>query len=98
MLGCGCGSRMVLPAGCTGDHNRTRPHRGPMRTGGGVPTAPVRGWGHALFRWESLLNTPLFVGFAGFVSKLWLAHDEDGVYRGFYEWDGPARAEYYARC
>ncbi len=35
----------------------------------------VRGWGHALFRWESLLNTPLFVGFPGFVSKLWLAHE-----------------------
>ena len=41
----------------------------------------VRGWGHALFRAESLLNTPLFVGFPGFVSKLWLAHDENGVYR-----------------
>ena len=40
---------------------------------------------------ESLLNTPLFVGFPGFVSKLWLAHDEHGVYRGLYEWDGPAR-------
>lgn len=25
----------------------------------------VRGWGHAVFRWESLLNTPLFVGFPG---------------------------------
>ena len=58
----------------------------------------VHGWGHALFRWESLLNTPLFVGFPGFVSKLWLAHDERGVYRGVYEWDGPVRAEYYARC
>jgi hypothetical protein len=58
----------------------------------------VRGWGHALFRWESLLNTPLFVGFPGFVSKLWLAHDQRDVYRGVYEWDGPARAEHYARC
>ena len=57
----------------------------------------VRGWGHALFRWESLLNTPLFVGFPGFVSKLWLAHDEHGLYRGVYEWDGPERAEHYAR-
>jgi hypothetical protein len=43
----------------------------------------VRGVGHALFRAESLLNTPLFVGFPGFVSKLWLAHDEHGVYPGF---------------
>jgi hypothetical protein len=57
----------------------------------------VRGWGHTLFRWESLLNTPLFVGFPGFVSKLWLAHDQHGRYRGIYEWDGPGRAEHYAR-
>jgi hypothetical protein len=52
---------------------------------------------HAIFRWESLLNTPLFVGFPGFVSKLWLANDEHGIYRGVYEWDGPERAEHYAR-
>ncbi|HXZ76243.1 MAG TPA: hypothetical protein VEH31_35965 [Streptosporangiaceae bacterium] len=58
----------------------------------------VRGWGHAVFRWESLLNTPLFAGFPGLVSKLWLADDEDGRYRGLYEWDGPARAEAYARA
>jgi len=58
----------------------------------------VRGWGHTLFRWGSLLNTPLFAGFPGFASKLWLAHDQDGVYRGVYEWDGWRRAEYYARC
>jgi hypothetical protein len=58
----------------------------------------VRGWGHTLFRWESLLNTPLFAGFPGLVSKLWLAHDQHDVYRGVYEWDGPVRAEYYARC
>ena len=57
----------------------------------------VRGWGHALFRAESLLNTPLFVGFPGFISKLWLAHDEYGTYRGVYQWDGPDRAEHYAR-
>ena len=58
----------------------------------------VRGFGHTLFRWESLLNTPLFVGFPGFVSKLWLAADERGRYRGVYEWDGPRRAEAYARA
>lgn len=57
----------------------------------------VRGWGHALFRWESLLNTPLFVGFPGLRTKLWLAHDPGGVYRGFYEWDSPYLAEQYAR-
>jgi hypothetical protein len=58
----------------------------------------VRGRAHAAFRWESLLNTPLFAGFPGFVSKLWLAHDERGRYRGLYEWDGPQRADHYARA
>lgn len=58
----------------------------------------VRGRGHAAFRVESLLNTPLFVGFPGFVSKLWLADDELGTYRGVYEWDGPDRAHAYARA
>src|SRR6266480_5059975 len=58
----------------------------------------VRGLGHAALRRESLLNTPLFAGFPGFVSKLWLAHDERGRYRGVYEWDGPRLAENYARA
>ncbi|MDF2980146.1 MAG: hypothetical protein K0S40_4874 [Actinomycetospora sp.] len=58
----------------------------------------VRGRGHALFRAESLLNTPLFAGFPGFVAKWWLAADENGVYRGLYEWDGADRAEAYARA
>jgi hypothetical protein len=58
----------------------------------------VRGWGHALFRAESLLNTPLFVGFPGFVSKLWLTQDQRGAYRGVYEWDGPEPAHAYARA
>ncbi|WP_235033042.1 hypothetical protein [Streptomyces sp. WAC05374] len=58
----------------------------------------VGGPGHALFRKESWLNTPLFVGFPGFTSRLWLAHDERDRYRGVYEWDGPERAEHYARC
>jgi len=57
----------------------------------------VRGVGHPLFRIESILNTPLFVGFPGFVSKLWLAHDSHGLYRGLYEWDGADRADAYAR-
>jgi hypothetical protein len=35
------------------------------------------------------------VGFPGFVSKLWLAQDQNGVYRGLYEWDGATRAEAY---
>jgi hypothetical protein len=58
----------------------------------------VRGCGHAAFRWESLLNTPLFAGFPGLVSKLWMADDERGRYRGLYEWDGSRRAEAYARA
>ena len=58
----------------------------------------VRGRGHSIFRAESLLNTPLFAGFAGFVSKLWLAHDENGAYRGVYEWDDPTLAHAYARA
>ncbi|HLK73567.1 MAG TPA: hypothetical protein VKU77_07995 [Streptosporangiaceae bacterium] len=58
----------------------------------------VRGRGHAVFRRESLLNTLLFAGFPGLVSKLWLADDERGRYRGLYEWDGPQLAENYARA
>lgn len=58
----------------------------------------VHGSGHALFRAESLLNTPLFVGFPGYVSKLWLTHDEHEVYRGLYEWDGSRLAAAYARA
>lgn len=58
----------------------------------------VRGRGHAAFRRESLLNTPLFAGFPGLVSKLWLADDERGRYRGLYEWDAPQLAENYARA
>ena len=37
------------------------------------------------------------MGFPGFVSKLWIADDEQGRYRGVYEWDGADRAEHYAR-
>jgi hypothetical protein len=58
----------------------------------------LHGRGHAAFRRESLLNTPLFAGFQGFVSKLWLADDERGRYRGLYQWDGAERAEHYARA
>jgi hypothetical protein len=58
----------------------------------------VRGWGHRVFEVESLLNTLLFAGFPGLVSKLWLAHDDRGTYRGLYEWDGPRAAEDYARA
>ena len=52
-------------------------------------------WAHAAFRAESALNTVLFAGFPGLVSKLWLRHDQNGVYRGLYEWDGTAPALAY---
>ena len=53
---------------------------------------------HALFRMESELNTILFAGFRGLVSKLWLSHDQDGVYRGVYQWDGADSAVAYVRA
>jgi hypothetical protein len=53
---------------------------------------------HRLFRLESELNTILFAGFPGFVSKLWFANDERGVYRGLYDWHDPASAEAYVRA
>jgi hypothetical protein len=53
---------------------------------------------HALFRSESVLNTVLFAGFPGFITKLWFANDEHGVYRGLYDWDDPALAETYVRA
>ena len=57
-----------------------------------------REWGHSLFRLESELNTVLFAGFPGLVSKLWLRHDQRGVYRGLYQWDDPERAVEYVRA
>jgi len=57
----------------------------------------LRGRAHRWFRVQSIMNTPLFVGFPGYVSKLWLTHDHTGRYRGVYEWDGPELAETYAR-
>lgn len=51
---------------------------------------------HTLFRAESIANTPLFAGFPGFRSKLWLSDESKGVYRGIYEWDEADRARDYA--
>jgi hypothetical protein len=53
---------------------------------------------HAAFQLESPLNTVLFAGFPGLVSKLWLRHDERGVYRGLYQWDNPRLAIDYVRA
>ncbi len=55
-------------------------------------------WAHAVFRRTCVVNTPLFAGFPGFVTKLWLTDPGTGVYRGLYEWDGADSAEQYARC
>lgn len=57
----------------------------------------LRGRWNALFLWECILNTPLFAGFPGFVSKLWMDRDEQDRYRGFYEWNDATGAEFYAR-
>ncbi len=57
----------------------------------------LRGRWHRLFVWECILNTPLFAGFPGLVSKLWLDRDERERYRGLYEWTDAAGAEFYAR-
>jgi len=57
----------------------------------------LRGRWHALFLWECILNTPLFLGFPGFASKLWLGRDVKDRYRGFYQWHDAAGAAFYAR-
>jgi hypothetical protein len=51
---------------------------------------------HAVFRRECILHTPLFAGFPGFWSKLWISDPATGTYRGLYEWDGAEPAVDYA--
>ena len=86
-----------LVAGLSGDRRRSAPaSTDPCVLVVAFRLRAVRGRGHTVFRWESLLNTPLFVGFPGFVSKLWLAHDEQATTGG--STSGTARrAEAYAR-
>jgi len=55
-----------------------------------------RGPLHAGFRRECLIHTPLFAGFRGFRSKLWLADDDTRLCRGVYQWDGAKDAAIYA--
>ena len=84
----GCASATGQPHTCTAR---------PLLTGRRRPAQPFSWWafgstpraaGHAVVRPMRLFNTPFFVGFPGFVSKLWLANDEHGVYRGLlYRWD-----------
>jgi len=61
-----------------------------------LPLVGTRAFFHTLFRPVSMVNTPLFAGFPGFRSKLWLTDLRTGVYRGVYQWDGPQRADEYA--
>jgi hypothetical protein len=51
---------------------------------------------HAAFHRECVLHTPLFAGFPGFRSKLWISDSTTRVYRGLYEWDGADQATEYA--
>jgi hypothetical protein len=53
---------------------------------------------HAGFHRECLVHTPLFAGFPGFYSKLWLDDPDTRIYRGLYEWDGAKSACSYAEC
>lgn len=53
-------------------------------------------WPHAIFRRECVLHTPLFAGFAGFRSKLWLADELRRGYHGVYQWAGSDLADRYA--
>lgn len=51
---------------------------------------------HAAFRRLCVINTPLFAGFHGFSTKLWMVDPETSGYRGLYQWDGAEEAEVYA--
>jgi hypothetical protein len=57
-----------------------------------------RQWAHRVFRIESELNTILFAGFPGLVSKLWLRADQQQTYRGVYQWNDPDLAIEYVRA
>ena len=51
---------------------------------------------HAGFRRECVIHSPLFAGFRGFRSKLWLEDENTRIYRGVYQWDGEKDAAGYA--
>ena len=44
-----------------------------------------------------MLNTVFFAGSPGFVSKLWMSDDQEGRYRGLYDWDSAGLAQRYVR-
>jgi hypothetical protein len=51
---------------------------------------------HAAFRTGCVVNVPLFAGFPGFGTKLWMADLGTCGYRGVYEWYGADLADSYA--
>ena len=61
---------------------------------GTSPTSRRRAWA---FERESILNTLLYAGFAGYRRKLWMVDRSTGDYAGLYAWCGRAAAEAYAR-
>jgi hypothetical protein len=61
----------------------------------GVPAgARIRRW---LFERESILNTLLYAGFAGYRRKRWMVDPVTSEYAGLYDWIGADAAERYAR-
>ena len=91
--------RRHLRAGVPGDGRGRGPTLDPCVLIVEFRLRAVRGRGHAAFRVESMLNTPLFAGFppASFEAVAG-PRQARGRYRGVYEWDGPRRAENYARA
>jgi hypothetical protein len=61
---------------------------------GTSPSSRCRAW---TFERESILNTLLYAGFAGYRRKLWMVDRSSGDYAGLYAWCGRSAAETYAR-
>jgi hypothetical protein len=89
------GTTSVVYRETTSDHEAAEPCTLVVRFRLRWISRPV--W-HTLFRLVSEVNTVLFAGFPGFVPKLWFAADDDGFYRGVYDWDGIASAHAYVRA
>jgi hypothetical protein len=56
------------------------------------PGARLRRW---LFERESILNTLLFAGCDGYITKLWMVNPATSEYAGMYAWAGAERARGY---
>lgn len=52
---------------------------------------------HRLFQTLSMLNTPVWVGFLGFKTKLWLVDQKTKDYLGIYRYQGKNNAKKYAQ-